>query len=51
MAKCPWCKNPNSAEDSPNLCAMHAAESEGLSVEQYERRDREQYAEWLDCTR
>lgn len=48
--KCEWCRNPN-ADDAANpfdLCDSHAAEYEGISVSELYRRDREQYAEWLD---
>lgn len=53
MTKCEWCLNPDSTNDEPDteeLCTDHLAEYEGLSVYQMERRDREQYAEWLDAT-
>lgn len=49
-SKCEWCLNPNADEaDSPELlCDDHAAEFEGISVDQLHTRDRVQYAEYLD---
>lgn len=51
MATCEWCRNPD-AEDADDpfwLCDAHAAEYEGLTVAELERRDREQYAEEADA--
>lgn len=44
---CAWC-NGSDDEYPEFLCLLHAAEYEGLSVDQYEKRDRIQYAEYLD---
>ncbi|MBL1080260.1 hypothetical protein JK358_38280 [Nocardia sp. 2] len=45
---CPWCLDPHADDDTDTslLCLTHAAEFEGLSVEQFERRDREEYEEF-----
>lgn len=48
--RCEWCRNPD-ADDANNpelLCDDHAAEYEGVSVDQLHSRDRIQYAEYLD---
>lgn len=47
---CEWCRNPNAEDaDRPwDLCDDHAAEYEGISVDQLQTRDRVQYAEYLD---
>lgn len=53
MTRCPWCANPDSTDDDVDpelLCTTHLAEYEGLSVDQMERRDAVQaaeYAEWV----
>lgn len=47
---CPWCANP-SAEDTDRpdlLCRAHEAEYDGLTLNQLDRRDFEQYEEWRD---
>ncbi|SUD49529.1 Uncharacterised protein [Nocardia otitidiscaviarum] len=49
--QCPWCASPATDEEDPDLttlCDSHAAEYEGLSLHQADRRDRIEYAEWLD---
>ncbi len=47
---CDWCMDPNSEEDdSAKLCRMHEAEQQGLSVSELDRRDAEQWAEYLDA--
>ena len=46
--RCTWCADPRAEEDDGTLCLGHLAEYEGLSVAEYERRDGEQYAEYLD---
>lgn len=47
--ECPWCAGSESDEWSDEFCIWHEAEYEGLSVDQLERRDREQYAEEADA--
>lgn len=48
---CPWCTGSDDDEpDYDTLCLAHQAEYEGLSINELERRDREQYAEWFDAT-
>lgn len=47
---CPWCKNPNDeSPDTDLLCVWHLAEWDGVTVDQLERRDRDQYAEEIDA--
>lgn len=46
---CPWCLYPNAEEWDDNLCRMHEAEYEGMSLDQLDRRDAEQYAEEADA--
>lgn len=52
MKFCPWCLNPDADENTPGvpdrLCRAHEAEYDGLTVDELDRRDREQYAEWAD---
>lgn len=45
---CAWCANPNAEGWDESLCLDHQAEYEGVTVDQLERRDRDQYAEYLD---
>jgi hypothetical protein len=52
MTTCPWCRDDDEAgeRDPELLCRTHLAEYEGLSVDQMDRRDTEQaaeYAEWV----
>lgn len=44
---CPWCKDPNS-ESAENLCRMHEAEFLGTTVDDLDRGEAIQHAEWLD---
>lgn len=46
---CEWCVNPNAGDaTSPEtLCRWHEAEYEGVSVDELDRRDREQAHELL----
>lgn len=51
--KCSWCSDRpiNELPEDPDpdtLCIWHLAELEGLSVDEMERRDREQAAEFYD---
>lgn len=49
MTRCPWCADPNSAEDDPEkLCRPHLAEWEGLSEAELDRMESEQQAELRD---
>lgn len=50
MIDCLWCQEPDSedVDDPRTLCRDHEAEWEGMSVDELDRRDREQLAEWLD---
>jgi len=50
VKRCEWCRNfdAEDAENPEDLCRTHQAEWEGLSLSELERRDREQYAEWMD---
>jgi hypothetical protein len=41
-AKCPWCQNDAVEDYDPNLCRAHLAEYEGLSIDEMDRRDREE---------
>jgi hypothetical protein len=45
---CLWCDDPDAEDWDESLCRMHEAEYEGVSIEQLDRRDSEQYAEYLD---
>lgn len=49
---CEWCQNPNADDvsDPGKLCRMHAAEYEGLTVDQMDLRDSIEYAEEYDAT-
>jgi hypothetical protein len=44
---CPRC-NGTDTDDPWGLCLMHEAEYLGTTVDDLERGDREQYAEWSD---
>jgi hypothetical protein len=48
---CEWCTYPDAGDplDPFALCDDHLAEYEGLSLEEFYRRAREQYAEEMDC--
>lgn len=46
--RCPWCLDPNDDEWSDDLCRLHEAEYEGISLAELDRRDDEQYAEYCD---
>ncbi len=48
--KCEWCADPNADEPDniDDLCDDHAAEYEGITVDQLHRREKIQTAEWLD---
>ena len=50
MSDCLWCRVPDSEDidDPSTLCEAHEAEFEGLSVDELQRRDREQLAEQRD---
>jgi hypothetical protein len=41
-AWCPWCQSDDAEDYSPHLCRAHLAEYEGLSVDELDRRDREE---------
>jgi len=45
---CLWCKDENADYNDGTLCLMHQAENEGMSIASIEKRDRIQYAEYLD---
>ena len=48
--KCPWCKPVITDESwSDDFCPTHEAEYEGITVDQLERIDHDQYAEELDA--
>lgn len=50
MTTCPWCRNPNSTDESGrNLCRPHLAEYEGISEAELDRSDAEQGAEYADA--
>ena len=52
LAECEWCRIPDSTNDSPDvdtLCRPHLAEHEGLSVDELDRMESEQLAEWRDA--
>lgn len=46
---CPWCTDPDAEDWDESLCRVHEAEYEGLSVSELDRRDSEQYSEYIDC--
>lgn len=46
---CPWCTDPDAEDWDEDLCRMHEAEYEGTSVAELDRRDSEQYSEYIDC--
>lgn len=48
--KCPWCADPAAGDTArPDLlCIPHLAEYEGLTVDELQRMEREQQAEWAD---
>jgi hypothetical protein len=48
--KCPWCKNPNTNDDSwsDDFCRTHEAEYLGHSVAEMDRGEAVQHAEYLD---
>lgn len=47
IRECSWCAGSDNDEpDTDLLCIDHLAEYEGLSVDQMERRDDEQAAEY-----
>lgn len=48
--RCEWCANPDAgdAQRPEDLCRTHEAEYEGLSVNELDRRDREQAAEYRE---
>lgn len=48
-AQCPWCLDPDAEDWDEDLCRMHEAEYEGTSVAELDRRDSEQYSEYIDC--
>ena len=53
MSRCPWCALPYGAVEDPDpdtLCRPHLAEYEGLSEDELDRMESEQYAEWIDAT-
>jgi len=39
---CPWCIDRDTDEYSEKLCRAHLAEYEGLSVDELDRRDKEE---------
>ena len=42
-AQCPWCQEVETDDpDTDKLCRTHLAEYEGLSVDELDRRDREE---------
>ena len=41
-ARCPWCQSDDAEDYSPDLCRAHLAEYEGLSVDELDRRDKEE---------
>jgi hypothetical protein len=45
---CPWCAGSNEDVDAETLCRMHVAEYLGTSLDQLDREEREQAAEWAD---
>ncbi|MEV6071966.1 hypothetical protein AB0L82_35960 [Nocardia sp. NPDC052001] len=51
---CPWCTRPATDEDHDpdpdHLCPTHAAEYDGLSLIQAQRRDAIEYAEECEAT-
>ena len=53
MSDCLWCRVPDSEDidDPSTLCLDHEAEYEGLSVDQLRRRNREEWAEYMDHVR
>lgn len=45
--QCPWCQSEDAEDYSPKLCRFHLAEYEGLSVDELDRRDREEAKDLL----
>ena len=50
MSDCLWCQVPDSEDidDPSTLCEDHEAKYEGLSVDELQRRDRDQRAKERD---
>lgn len=46
-SKCPWCADPNADDDVDifTLCIPHAAEYEGITFDQFYKRDQIEYEE------
>ena len=51
LITCPWCLDETADDDvnTDDLCRRHLAEYEGLSLDEMDRRDREQWQEWADA--